>query len=113
MNLMEEISPEVLRRYVAVGQKIHVEANTIFNITRQIEMSAADKIVVDTVLLGKINQTLSTQLFNIWEALDDFIYLIQTQSVLDDLPKNENYPAGRRACCNQNHVDGKNKHERL
>ncbi len=34
-------------------------------------------------------QQLNTKLFNIWTILDDFIYLIQAQTILDDSVKND------------------------
>ncbi len=81
MDLMDinEVSPHVLRRYVAAGDKIKAEVSTIFNLTRQLDLSGTDKTGLDPLILKHINQVLSTKLFNIWAILDDFIYLIQTQ----------------------------------
>ncbi len=87
MALINKTSPELMRRYVAAGDKIRIEANTIFNLTRQLELSDANKVILDSVTLEHINQTLNTRLFNIWTILDDFIYLIQAQTILYDLDK--------------------------
>ncbi len=87
MDLTEEVRPELLRRYVAAGDKIRIEANTIFNLTRQLEQSEADEVTLDPVVLEHISQILITKLVNIWTILDDFVYLIQVQTILDDLGK--------------------------
>jgi len=42
-----------------------------------------DTIEIDPVALGKINQMLNKNILNIWEILDDFIYLVQAKSELD------------------------------
>ena len=89
MDLMDinKVSPQILRRYVAAGDKIRLEANTIFHLTRQLELSDARDVVLDPIALERVNQILNAKLFNIWTILDDFIYLIQTQTILDDLDK--------------------------
>ena len=55
---MNRTSPELLRGYVAAGDKIRIEANTIFNLTRQLELSDTDEVVLDPVVLEHINQIL-------------------------------------------------------
>ena len=42
-----------------------------------------DTIEIDPVALCKINQMLNKYILNIWELLDDFIYLVQAKSELD------------------------------
>jgi len=44
MDLIDinEVSPQVLRHYVAAGHKIKAEASTIFNLTRQLDLSGTD-----------------------------------------------------------------------
>ena len=44
-----------------------------------------DTIEIDPVALGKINQKLNKNILNIWEILDDFIYLVQAKSELEKL----------------------------
>ena len=44
-----------------------------------------DTIEIDPIALGKINQMLNKNILNIWEILDDFIYLVQAKSELEKL----------------------------
>ena len=44
-----------------------------------------DTIEIDPVALGKINQMLNKHIQNIWEILDDFIYLVQAKTELEKL----------------------------
>ena len=84
------ISVEMISRYVEMRHKIDTEANSIFGITSMLallETCGDDKIEVDPVALGKINQRLNKNILNIWEILDDFIYIVQAQSVLATLEK--------------------------
>lgn len=67
---------------------IDVEAYTIHNITSLLallETCGDDKINVDPVALGNINQMLNTNILNIREILDDFIYIVQAKSELEQL----------------------------
>jgi len=50
-----------------------------------LETSGDDTLEVAPVALGKINQMLNKNILNIWEILDDFIYLVQAQSELEKL----------------------------
>ncbi len=52
-----------------------------------LETNGDDKIEVDPVAFGKISQMLNKNILNIWEILDDFIYIVQAQSVLDETEK--------------------------
>ena len=47
MDLMDvnKVNPQILRRYVAAGDKIRLEANMIFHLTRQLELSDARDVV--------------------------------------------------------------------
>jgi len=82
------ISPELLRRYVEMRGKVADEADIIHSITSMLalfETSDDEQIVVDPVALGKINQMLNTNILNIWEILDDFIYIVQAELELEKL----------------------------
>lgn len=82
MNSTDGISPVVLSRYVEARRRIDAEANSIFSITSMLallETCGDDKIEVDPVALGKINQMLNKNILNIWEILDDFIYLVEAR----------------------------------
>ena len=77
-----------LQRYVKMRHKIDIEANSIYSISSMlalIDRCGDDKIDVDPVALGKINQTINNNILNIWEILDDFIYIVQAKSDLDKL----------------------------
>ncbi len=82
------ISPELLHRYVEMRRKVADETETIHSITSMLalfETSGDEKMVVDPVALGKINQILNTNILNIWEILDDFIYIVQAELELEKL----------------------------
>ena len=77
----------MLSQYVETRRRVDTEANSIFGITSMLallETCGDDKIEVDPVALGKINQILIKNILNIWEILDDFIYIVQAKSVLDE-----------------------------
>ncbi len=90
MSRIGGISPELLRRYVEMRQKIDVETSIVFSITSMLallETNGNDRIEVDPVVLGKINQLLNTKILNTWEIMDDFIYLVQARAELEMLEK--------------------------
>ena len=87
---IEGVSNKVLHRYVEMRQRIDVEANSIYSITSMlalIETCGDDKAEVDPVALGKINHLLNKNILNIWEILDDFIYIVQAKLELEGLDK--------------------------
>ena len=89
-NEIKGISHDLLRQYVEMRQKIDVETSVVFSITSMLallETNGNDRIEVDPVALGKINQFLNTKIMNTWEILDDFIYLVQARSELEKLEK--------------------------
>jgi len=90
ISILEELSPDVLYNYVTMRQRIDVEANSIYSITSMLalfEICSDDKAEVDPIALGKINQMLNTNILNIWEIMDDFIYIVQAKSELERLKK--------------------------
>lgn len=87
---IKEISPELLQRYIEMRHRVDIEANAIFSITSMLallETCGDDTIKVDPVAFGKINQTLNKNILNIWEILDDFIFIIHAKSELERLDK--------------------------
>ena len=85
---LEGISSEQLHRYVEMRRKIDVEASSIHSITSMLalhETCGDDSINVDPVALGKINQMINTHILNIWEILDNFIYIVQAKLELERL----------------------------
>ena len=84
------MSPELLRYYVEMRRRVDIEANTIFSITSMLallETSGDDTINVDPIAIGKINQTLNKNILNIWEILDDFIYIVQARTLIEEMEK--------------------------
>lgn len=79
---------ELLQRYVDMRQKLDAEANNIFSVTSMLallEGCGDDEINLDPIALGKINETLNKNILNIWEILDDYIYLVQAMLELERL----------------------------
>jgi len=88
MNTIENITPDVLHRYLDARQKIDAEANSIFSITSILALLVTcgdDTLEVDPTALGKLNQTLNTNILNIWEILDDFIYIVEAKMEVERL----------------------------
>jgi len=82
------ISVEMLSSYVETRRRIDAEANSIFGITSMLallETCGDDKIEIDPAALGYINQTINKNILNIWEILDNFIYIVEAKSALDVL----------------------------
>ena len=80
------ISPELLRRYVEMRQKLDLEANTIQSISSMLallETCGDDSLNVDPVALGKVSQGINRNILNIREILDDFIYIVQAKLELE------------------------------
>ena len=86
-----KLSAEWLHRYVEMRRRLDVEAESIHSITSMLalfETSGDDKIQVDPVALGKVNQKINNNILNIWEILDDFIYLAQAKLELEQMENN-------------------------
>jgi len=87
-NEIKGINHNMLQRYVEMRRKVDIETNILFGITSMLALldtSGDDKIEVDPVALGKVHQILNNSILNIWETLDDFLYLPKAKSVLDKL----------------------------
>ena len=86
-----KLSAECLHRYVEMRRRFDVEAESIHSITSMlalIETSGDDRIQVDPVALGKVNQKINNNILNIWEILDDFIYLAQAKLEPEQMENN-------------------------
>ena len=86
-----KLSAEWLHRHVEMRRRLDVEAESIHSITSMLalfETSGDDKIQVDPVALGKVNQKINNNILNIWEILDDFIYLAQAKLELEQMENN-------------------------
>ena len=89
--MRDDISTELLHRDVEMRHKIDIEANAIYSITSMLalfETCGDDTIELDPVALGKINQMLNKNIVNIWEIMDDFIYIVQARSILEKSKNN-------------------------
>lgn len=87
----DKLSAEWLHRYVEMRRRLDVEADSIHSITSMLalfETSGEDRIQVDPVALGKVNQKINNNILNIWEILDDFIYLAQAKLELEQMENN-------------------------
>ena len=87
--MIDEISHKMLRHYVATRQNLDKELQLIYSLSHilaSFEKNAIDADVeLDPVALGHIHQIINTSVLNIWEKLDDFIYIVKAKSVLENL----------------------------
>ncbi len=68
-------------------QKIDAEAKTIHSLTNLLALlrqCGDDKIQVDPVALGHVHSLIESGILNIWEMLDNFIYIVEARQVLAD-----------------------------
>jgi len=85
---IEGIPPDLFHRYVKMRHKLDEQASSIEGITSMLarfDKCGDDTIDVDPVALAKIHKMLNTNILNIWEILDDFIYLVRAKSELEKL----------------------------
>lgn len=85
---IEGISAEMLSRYVEMRKHIDAEAKTVYCLSSMLallQQCGDDRIEVDPVALGHINEMISRGMLNIQEMLDDFIYMVRAQSELGRL----------------------------
>jgi predicted class III extradiol MEMO1 family dioxygenase len=86
------INAEALYRYVAMRKKVDEEAKTAHSLSSMLALvqhCGDDKLEVDPVALGHVNELIGGCILNIWEYLDDFIYLVQAKSNLEKLDNNK------------------------
>ena len=90
ISKLEGLNTEWLQRYIETRDKIDIEANSIYAVTSLIallEGCGDDTLNLDPVALGKIHQILNTNILNIWEILDDFIYIVQARMLIEGMEK--------------------------
>jgi len=83
---LKGISLELLHRYIEMRRKFDVEANIIHSITSMLghlETCGDDVIKVDPVALGKVHQIINDNILNIWEIMEDFIYILDAKLELE------------------------------
>ena len=89
---IEGISVEMLCRYVEMRKRFDSEAKTAHSLSSMLallQQCGDDWINVDPVALGHVNEMISKSILNIWEILDNFIYIVQAQSELEQLGNDE------------------------
>jgi len=87
---LDGLSTQWLQRYVETRDRIDIEANSIYAVTSLIallESCGDDTLNLDPVALGKIHKILNTNILNIWEILDDFIYIVQARMLIEGKEK--------------------------
>ena len=85
--MIKGVSKEMLRCYVDMRQKVDAEAETIqslANLLALFRQCGDDKIHVDPVALGHVHSLIESSFLNIWEMLDNFIYIVEARRVLGD-----------------------------
>jgi len=85
--MIKGVSVEMLRSYVAMRQKIDAEAKTIHSLANLLALfrqCGDDKIQIDPVALGHVHSLIESSILNIWETLDNFIYIVEARQVLAD-----------------------------
>lgn len=83
-----KLSAEWLHRYIEMRRRLDVEASSIHSITSMLalfESCGDDGIQVDPVALGRVNRRINDSVLNIWEILDEFIYIVQAKLELEAL----------------------------
>jgi len=83
-----QLSQKWLQRYVDMRARLNKEANAIHSITSllaQFENLGDDTIKVDPVALGHVNRMMHDAVLNIWEILDDYMYILDAKLELERL----------------------------
>ncbi|MBL1274793.1 MAG: hypothetical protein COB30_001775 [Ectothiorhodospiraceae bacterium] len=87
--MIESINHDVLRHYVATRQKIDADLQMIYSLSHLLasfeKYSIDENMELDPVALGHVHQMINKSALNIWEKLDDFIYIVQAKSALEKL----------------------------
>ncbi len=89
---IEGISIEMLCRYVEMRKSIDAEAKIVHSFSSMLallQQCGDDRIDVDPIALGHVNEMISNSILNIGEILDNFIYVVQAQSELEQLGNDE------------------------
>jgi hypothetical protein len=87
---IEDVCPDVLRRYIEMRRLIDFEIETIQGITRGlIPLKDSDENIskMDSAVVGKISEVIERHATNAWSTLDEFIPISSAQIKLVDLHK--------------------------
>ena len=95
------ISHEMLCDYVEKRQKIDVELKTIYSLSHLLavfeDQATETNFALDPVALGYVHQLINKSTLNIWEILDDFIYIIEARAAVKDNNKQRASEEGVKA----------------
>ncbi len=83
--MIEGFSTHQLARYAAMRERFDREAKTLNSLTNLLGLLQhcdADRVAVDLVALGHVNQLMAQSVLRLWEVLDDFLYLPAVQAAL-------------------------------
>lgn len=86
--MIKGMSEDMLRSYVAMRQKVDSEAKTIQSLASLLallQQCGDDRIQIDPVALGYVQSLIEKSILNIWEMLDDFIYIVEARQMLEDI----------------------------
>lgn len=84
---IDQIDPELLRRYLQTRKAIAVRANNIGDITHILSLlqhCGGDVIPVDPQVLASFADRINSDTCAIIEALDDFIYILDAEKQLEE-----------------------------
>ena len=84
--MIKGVSQDMLHRYVDMRQKFDTEAKTIHSLASLLSLlqhCGDDKLEVDTDALGFVHGLIDKSILNIWEMLDDFIYIVEAQQMIE------------------------------
>ena len=86
LAVIKGISHDMLCDYVAKRQKIDAELKTIYSLSHLLavfENQVAESIItLDPVAPGHVHQLINKSTLNIWEILDDFIYIVEARTAV-------------------------------
>lgn len=86
--MIEGINVEMLRRYVEMREKFETEAKTIESLASLLALlqdCGDDRLTVNPVALGYVHTIIEQSILNIWEQLDNFIYLVEARQALEEM----------------------------
>jgi len=88
LPIIEEISVEMLSRYIDMRRSINAETKIVLSFTSMLallQQCGDDKLDVDPLVLGHVNEMNNICVMKINESLDDFIYIVQAEQKLEQI----------------------------
>lgn len=85
--MIKGINKDMLRRYVEMRQKLDAEAETIQSLASLLALfrfCGDEELRIDPLALGHVHQLMERSILNIWEMLDDFIYIVEARRVVEE-----------------------------